>query len=175
MVFAFYQRLNAKQRHIYRASDQKQLSLPPEVNLAHELCLLERELKQEQRLAVQQVCQRIIDTLLAAFKLPPVRVLVFAKRPSNHAGELHGLYEGEEGGQLAKVSIWMRTAQRQQIVAYKTFLRTLLHEFCHHVDFELFKFPESFHTEGFYKRESTLLNRLLAQVMRENEESCPSK
>lgn len=175
MVFAFYQRLNAKQRQIYRASDQKQLSLPPEVNLARELCLLERELKQEQRLAVQQICQSIVDTLLVAFKLPAVRVVVLAKRPSNHTGELHGLYEGEEGGQLAKISIWMRTAQRQQIVAYKTFLRTLLHEFCHHIDFELYKFPESFHTEGFYKRESMLLNRLLAQVTRENGESCLSK
>ena len=55
----------------------------------------------------------------------------------------------------------MRTAARKHVVAFKTFLRTLIHELCHHLDYELFKLPETFHTEGFYKRESTLVNALL--------------
>ena len=49
----------------------------------------------------------------------------------------------------------MRTAQKQQVVAFKTFLRTLIHELCHHLDYELFALEETFHTEGFYKRESS--------------------
>ncbi len=57
----------------------------------------------------------------------------------------------------------MRTAARRDVVAFKTFLRTLVHELCHHLDYELYKLPETFHTEGFYKRESTLANALLAQ------------
>jgi len=57
----------------------------------------------------------------------------------------------------------MRTAQRRQIVAFRTFLRTLLHELCHHLDYELLKLTESFHTEGFYQRESSLLNQLALQ------------
>jgi len=56
----------------------------------------------------------------------------------------------------------MRTAARKDVVAFKTFLRTLIHELCHHLDYELYKMPETFHTEGFYKRESTLVNALLA-------------
>ena len=32
----------------------------------------------------------------------------------------------------------------------------ILHELCHHLDYELYKLPETFHTEGFYKRESSL-------------------
>jgi len=47
-------------------------------------------------------------------------------------------------------------------VAFKTFLRTLTHELCHHLDYELFALEETFHTEGFYKRESSLANALLA-------------
>jgi hypothetical protein len=54
----------------------------------------------------------------------------------------------------------MRTAQRAQVVKFKTFLRTLLHELCHHLDYEHLKLEESFHTEGFYKRESSLLRQL---------------
>ena len=55
----------------------------------------------------------------------------------------------------------MRTAQRLQVVAFKTFLRTLLHELCHHLDYEHLKLARSFHTEGFYKRESSLVYAVL--------------
>ena len=63
----------------------------------------------------------------------------------------------------ARITVWMRTAARKDVVAFKTFLRTLIHELCHHLDYELYKLPETFHTEGFYKRESTLVNALLAR------------
>ncbi len=47
------------------------------------------------------------------------------------------------------------------MVASKAFLRTLLHELAHHLDYEHFRFPDSFHTEGFYKRESSLFHQLV--------------
>jgi len=28
----------------------------------------------------------------------------------------------------------------------------VVHEFCHHLGFHLFKFPDSWHTRGFYER-----------------------
>jgi hypothetical protein len=80
------------------------------------------------------------------------------------SGELHGLYEPEDEGKLARISVWMRTAQKKNVVAFKTFLRTLIHELCHHLDYDLFALEETFHTEGFYKRESTLVAALLAQL-----------
>lgn len=89
-----------------------------------------------------------------------IRVKVLAKRPAKSWGELHGLYEAEEGV-LTVITVWMRTAKRRQVVAFKTFLRTLLHEFIHHLDFTLYRLKDSFHTEGFYKRESNLLKTLL--------------
>jgi len=55
----------------------------------------------------------------------------------------------------------MRTAQRHQVVTFRTFFRTLIHELCHHLDYELLRLPESFHTEGFYKRESSIVHQLL--------------
>jgi hypothetical protein len=55
----------------------------------------------------------------------------------------------------------MRTAQQKRVVTFRTFLRTLLHELCHHIDYELLKLKDTFHTEGFFKRESSLM-RILA-------------
>jgi hypothetical protein len=59
--------------------------------------------------------------------------------------------------------VWMRTAAKQQVVAFKSFLRTVVHELAHHLDYELFALEETYHTEGFYKRESSLANALFAQ------------
>jgi hypothetical protein len=60
----------------------------------------------------------------------------------------------------------MRTAQHKRTVAFRTFLRTLLHELCHHLDYELLKLEDSFHTEGFFKRESSLFKQLVAAERR---------
>jgi len=46
-------------------------------------------------------------------------------------------------------------------VKFRTFLRTLVHELAHHLDYELYKLAETFHTEGFYARESALMHDLL--------------
>ncbi len=65
-----------------------------------------------------------MEPLTRAFNVPPVDVLVLAVRPNNSEGELHGYYEPMEDNRPAHVLIWTRTAQRRQVVAFKTFLRT---------------------------------------------------
>ena len=42
----------------------------------------------------------------------------------------------------------MRTAQREQVVKFRTFLRTLVHEVVHHLDYELYRLEETFHTQA---------------------------
>jgi hypothetical protein len=90
-----------------------------------------------------------------------MRIKVLAVRPSASWGELHGLYEPAHGRTSAIITLWMRTAKHRRVVAFKSFLRTLLHELCHHLDYELYKLSDSFHTEGFYKRESSLFHQLV--------------
>lgn len=53
------------------------------------------------------------------------------------------------------------------MVAYRTFLRTLLHELGHHLDYELYRLEESFHTQGFYKREASMFRQLEAMLPHE--------
>jgi hypothetical protein len=164
MRFAYYDRLSPAQKRIYQASDAIQSGgLPRGIDLAFEVAALRAALVADDRPTVQRIAQAIADALTAGYRVPALRIKVLAARPSDDYGELHGLYEPAEGRARSVITLWMRTAQRRQVVAFKSFLRTLCHEICHHLDYELFALEETFHTEGFYKRESSLANALMRQ------------
>ncbi len=161
MVFSYYNRLNAAQKRIYRRSDEiHAVPLPNAAELRPLLAELSSALEHEDRDRTEEVFRTLAAGIAAGLKTPPLRVRVLAVRPHASWGELHGLYEPASGRAAAVITVWMRTAQRRRVAAFKTLLRTLLHEICHHLDYELFKLTESFHTEGFYKRESSLFHQL---------------
>ncbi len=161
MPFGYYRRLSAAQQRVYRQSDEIQrLPLPDPLPLRLLAERLAEALLGEERKAVQRTAQALLNGLVDQLKVPPLKVTVHAARPRDHQGELHGLYTPGENAAPGHVAVWMRTAQRKEVVAFRTFLRTLLHELCHHLDYELLKLPYTFHTEGFYKRESDLFHQL---------------
>jgi hypothetical protein len=163
MPFAYYDRLSPARQRTYRRSDTiTTIGLPREVSPGSDVASIRASLAREDRRPLQTACQRLIDALAAGFRVPPIRVRVLAQRPSDDLGELHGLYEPPERCAPARITVWMRTAQRMQVVAFRSFVRTLAHELCHHLDYELFALEDTFHTEGFYKRESALANALFA-------------
>jgi hypothetical protein len=164
MRFAYYDRLSRAHKEIYRKSDGiETLGMPRGVELGATVRGIEDALRADDRASAQRECKTLIDALTNGYRVPEVGVRVLARRPADSSGELHGLYEPEEKRSQARITVWMRTAQRAQVVAFRTFLRTLIHELCHHLDYELFLLEETFHTEGFYKRESSLVSALLAQ------------
>lgn len=170
MRFAYYDRLSPARKRIYRKSDELDpLPLPPGVALGAAVAGIRASLVADERALVQRHCQAIVDALVAGYHVPPIRVRVLPQRPSGDYGELHGLYEPIDGRTPARITVWMRTAQKRNIVAFKSFLRTLCHEVCHHLDYELFALEETFHTEGFYKRESALANALLGTLPADGE------
>ena len=161
MPFSYYRRLSRADKAIYRRSDAlTQVPLPHPLELRPLLPAIERALAADDRRAVERTTERLVALLLAQLKVPPVEVKVLAVRPSNATGELHGLYVAEEGSQ-AVLRVWMRTAAHHRPVAFRTFVRTVLHEVCHHLDVTLWELVPSFHTEGFFKRESHLARQLL--------------
>ncbi len=162
MVFAFYKKLTPAQQRIYRQSDRvTSLALPDSNPLADHVAGLAKALAGEDRTATQAESQVLVSALTSRFKVPPVRVEVLEKRPDNDWGELQGLYTPAERRAQARITVWMRTAKRRRVVAFRTFLRTVLHEVCHHLDYELLRLHDSLHTEGFYKRESSLFHQLM--------------
>jgi len=162
MPFAYYARLSPARQRIYRKSVAIQsLAPPPGVATGAHVARIRAGLASESRARVQAACQALIDALVAGYDVQKIRVRVLARRPADDDGELHGLYEPDDPPKPAHITVWMRTAARKDVVAFKTFLRTLIHELCHHLDYELYELAETFHTEGFYKRESTLTHALL--------------
>jgi hypothetical protein len=159
--FDYYERLNARERRIYQRSDAiAEVPLREPARFVPQVAALERALASERRGAVEAAAGELVGKLVRALAAPPVRVRVLAKRPKNREGELHGLYTLEEDGS-AHIEVWMRTAERKRVVAFRTFLRTLLHELCHHLDLTLLSLDETFHTEGFFRRESSLFRQLV--------------
>ena len=109
---------------------------------------------------VQEVAQRIGTGICISLRVPAVVVRVELRRPPTGRGELHGLYTPANGRGRDVIRVWMITAKRGQVVAYRTFLRTLLHEICHHLDYTYLHLRDSLHTQGFYQRESSLFHAL---------------
>jgi hypothetical protein len=170
--FAYYERLTLAQQRIYRDSDAvTSLRLPGAAQLHPHVAALDAALMSEDRRAVQVASQTLFTALTRALGIGPCRVEVLAARPHGHWGELQGLYT--EDRRLPRVQLWMRTARQRRVVAFRTYLRTLLHELGHHLDYRYLKLADSFHTQGFYQRESSLFHQLVPEAR--DESSGPSE
>jgi hypothetical protein len=158
--FDYYGRLSATDRRTYDKSDAVARIVLPMLSLHRaNASALEVALRSEDRAAVAKAAQVLVTGITRALGVSNVAVKVLAKRPKNRAGELHGLYTLERDGR-ARIEVWMRTAEQRKVVRFRTFLRTLLHEVCHHLDFTWIGLRDTFHTDGFFRRESSLVRQI---------------
>lgn len=156
---AYFYRLSAADQRRYLASDSVP-GLPLKVTDAvmARVAALRAALETEDLRAVTRAAQQLLDALSRALDVTPAAVEVRGVRPRNHRGELHGIFYPRT--RPPRIVLWARTARRHEPVAPKTFLRTLIHELVHHLDYALLKLGASFHTYGFFQRESFLVRAL---------------
>ena len=167
MRFAYYDSLSKANQRIYRASDAVEKVPIPEPGAVEEaIATVAEALPKARRGRVTEALQQLADTLNDQLGIDRCDVRVLSKRPSKDWGELHGQYETKDDTGPARITVWMRTAQRKQIVAFKSFFRTFLHEWAHHLDYEHLELADSFHTRGFYQRESNLFRQLVPDPAR---------
>ena len=160
MAFAYYERLSPRAQAIYRASAAVTAVPLPAPERAWPLVgALEAGLRRDDRREVQRVSGMLATVLTDMLAVPPLEIKVRAVRPTLSSSELHGLYT-RDGKTPPRIEIWMRTARLGRVVAFRTFLRTLLHEVVHHLDYTQLRLADSLHTEGFFKRESSLFQQL---------------
>jgi hypothetical protein len=158
--FSYYDNLSSEQRRVYDASDAvRALRLPQPARFARPVEAIRAALGRGDRLEVQETTQTLVDALTDALEATPIEVHVWLTRPSSVEGELHGLYTLEPG-RPPRIEVWMRTARYGRVVAFRTYLRTVIHEVCHHLDFTRLGLHWSFHTRGFFQRESSLVKQL---------------
>lgn len=162
---AFRHRLNRSQQVQYdRSNALSSVPVRATPRALRAVELLQESLAAADRARTERLAQVMCDELCATLHVSTLRVSICDVRPSNRRGELHGLYVPGERGRRDRIEVWMMTAKRAQVVAFKTFLRTLLHELCHHLDYTLLNLRESFHTDGFFKRESSLFAQLVGPL-----------
>lgn len=162
MRFPYFNRLSPKDKRIYLRSDEIREVKVPDVRALEPLVAdLRVELEAGRRVRTTKAANALVLACCKQLKAPKVRVRIRETRPSWDGGELHGLYTfADEDNEVPEIEVWMRTVARGDVVKFRTFLRTLLHEVCHHLDATIFEMPESFHTHGFFARESSLLRQL---------------
>lgn len=166
MLFGYYNGLNFKQKRIYQESDRIVAFPLPDPGSLQPLATKVQEALRSGRLdRTKKWAQLLLDAITDQLAIQRVRLDLSDARPSNSKMELHGLYYPAQGRKYPRMKLWMRTAKRRQVVAFKTFLRTLLHELCHHLDYECLGLQDSFHTEGFYRRESSLVQQVLPPLV----------
>lgn len=172
--FSYYRRLSAADQRTYRKSDavtRVELTRVPALRSLTEA--LRTTLESGKRGDVERRAHALCSGITTDLGVPPVTTKVRSVRPADRSGELHGLYTWEQGKRPV-IEVWMRTAKNEKVVAFRTFLRTLLHEVCHHLDFTLLELSETFHTEGFFRRESSLVRQLAGSRSRSGPRASPS-
>jgi hypothetical protein len=174
----FFYRLSARAQRTYLKGDAiERLDLVPGPAAFSLTAALMRALEFGAPSPVERAAQALVSELCRLLSVRSVRVEVRSVRPRNAISELHGIFYPRGPGRRATAAtargiataqrptdplivLWMRTAQRHDVVKPKTLLRTLMHELCHYLDYALLKLEDSFHNSGFFKRESFLVRTL---------------
>lgn len=186
----FFYRLSARAQRTYLQSDSiERFDFVADTAARSATVALMRALEGGAPSVVQRAAQALIDELCRSLRVRSVRTEVRSVRPRNAVGELHGIFyprgpaptrtgvaratamTQRPGDPL--IALWMRTAQRHDVVKPKTFVRTLMHELGHYLDYALLRLDDSYHCAGFFKRESFLVRALYPEQARPPNRAAP--
>jgi len=110
---------------------------------------------------------KLISTLCLFYDIPLIKIHTGGKRILRRRNQMLGVHRTRDLGentQRSSISVFSKTAKKQQYVKPKTFLKTLTHEFIHHYDRYNLKLIHLYHTKGFDKRVATVYNQLKIAV-----------
>jgi hypothetical protein len=141
----------------FRESDRRNLlPLPSDQRLRSSAASIESAMKEGLATDLQRCCAEFLRRAATFYGVPECGIRVLAARPlhvrERSVTELFGDYHPD----TRVIRVWKQTAVRKEITSFGTFLSTLCHEFCHHLDFHRFRFRGSWHTRGFYERTALL-------------------
>jgi hypothetical protein len=169
MPFTYYDNLSAAEKRIYRKSDAiESIPLKSPEGIHTVIMRLKKSLEDNRRRDVAKYASEICHLVCEGLDTEALIVKIRSRRPLSSPEELHGLYERTEG-ETSVLTVWMKTFAKGQVVAFKSFIRTVLHELCHHIDYTYFNLDDSLHTEGFFKRESFLYRQIVPIELQKRE------
>jgi len=144
-----------KNRQFFAESDRlNALRLPEDDRLVRIAAAIEAGMKTGRSQEVLRVSREFLDAAAHFYQVKQCDLRVLAARPlrvrERSTIELFGDYNPN----TILIRVWMKTAVQKKVTSFGTFLSTLCHEFCHHLDFQ--RFRNSWHTRGFYERTAAL-------------------
>ena len=137
-----------------RSDELREIRLPQRDLVATRYADLELALGTGKAPTVRKAAATLVAELARFYGAREPAVKVLGSRPldSREGTELFGDYDLETG----LIRVWMRTAVRGRVTATGTFVATLVHELCHHLDREVLGLPGTPHTRGFFERADAL-------------------
>ena len=137
-----------KNRKLFTESDRvNTLGLPTDDRLRRIGTAIEAAIEIGRTPGVLAVSREFLDTAADFYQVKHCNLRVLEARPlrvkERSTLELFGDYHPD----TILIRVWMKTAVRKEVTSFGTFLSTLCHEFCHHLDFQ--RYPDSWHTRGF--------------------------
>jgi hypothetical protein len=143
-----------------RSDEMRTIALPPDEPARTQSLAIKAALAADDKKALQIACKDLLETLATAYGVAAPKIKVLASRPQkvtdNWVFETFGDYDPE----TTQIRLWMRTAVQKKATSYGTFLSTLCHEFCHHLDMVQLDLPETYHTRGFYERTAAIYHHI---------------
>lgn len=143
-------------RDYERSNDVLELSVVPEPEARSAASVLREALLANDKALVEQASQSIVTSLCHSIGARDLLVKVGYKRLVRGRVQYYG-FCGKDG----YMTLYFRTGKTNKPVAHKTYLRTLVHELTHHLDWVHLRLLHSFHTKGFYGRVKSLYQGLL--------------
>ena len=162
---AFFYRLPSHAQRCYLESDSiTRYEFVPDAAASQSVAALTRVLAKGNATDTENAARKTAAEMCRVAGVPTVLVDVREVRPKNARGELHGLFYPADPRKRTppNIVLWMRTAERRDVVKPRTFVRTLMHELVHYFDYSVLKLEDSFHTRGFFARESYLVRTTIA-------------
>lgn len=143
-----------------RSDAMRSIKLPPAEPARTQALKVKEALAADDKKLLQAACKELLETLATAYGVASPKIKVLASRPQkvtdNWVYETFGDYDPE----TTQIRLWMRTAVQKKATSYGTFLATLCHEFCHHLDMVQLEFFETYHTRGFYERTAAIYHHI---------------
>ena len=150
-------RAQARLREYARSDALLTLALPEAASVQALTRALAESMASGETAPVRRAGEALVSALAEFYEIPAPPLRVLGVRPHRvTAGVCTYQLFGDYLPSTQRIRVWMRTAIREKVSSPKALLNTLLHEFCHHLDFQLFHFPDSWHTRGFYERAAAL-------------------
>jgi len=138
------------------AQDSSKATASRPLDLPQNGALTEIGQQSERASDVRPACAEFLAIASEFYEVSACVIPVLAARPLRVRER--GTFEpfGDYDPETSVIRVWLRTAVRKEVTSFGTFVSTLCHEFCHHLDFQKFGFRDSWHTRGFYERAAAL-------------------